>query len=60
MRWVDISVKHKFYAIFCTGISTFLVTVGVLLHFLGGVKKDADYLSQPPKTGALLAAETSR
>ena len=59
MRWVDISVKHKFYVIFCTGISIFLATMGVLLSFLGDVKKDADLLSEPPKTGALLAAETS-
>ena len=59
MRWVDISVKHKFYVIFCTGIMTFLATLGVLLYFLGEVKKDADILSEPPKTGGLLAAETA-
>ena len=59
MRWVDISVKHKFYVIFCIGIVTFLATLGVLLYFLGEVKKDADTLSEPPKTGALLSAEVS-
>ena len=59
MRWVDISVKNKFYVIFCAGISTFLATVGLLLYSLGDVKKDAELLSEPPKTGALLAAEVS-
>ena len=58
MRWVDISVKHKFYVIFCTGIMTFLATLGVLLYFLGEVKNGADRLSEPPKTTELLAAET--
>ena len=59
MRWVDISVKNKFYVIFCAGITTFLATMGLLLYCLGGVKKDAELLSLPPKTGALLAAEVS-
>ena len=59
MRWVDISVKNKFYVIFCAGISTFLATVGLLLYSLGDVKKDAELLSEPPKTDALLAAEVS-
>ena len=59
MRWVDISVKHKFYIIFCTGITTFLATLGVLLYFLGEVKQDADILSEPSKAGVLLSAEVS-
>ncbi len=59
MHWVDISVKHKFYVIFCAGIAMFLTTMGVLLFFMGKVKEDADLLSTPSETGALLAAETS-
>ena len=59
MRWSDIAVRKKLYAVFGIGIAFFISIMAVILSFLYDVGEDAKLLSKPRNDTELLSAEVS-
>ena len=57
MRWSDIAVRKKLYAVFVVGIGFFISIMVLILSFLYDVGEDAELLGRPRNDTELLTAE---